>query len=77
MTHLLFIIIDILHHKNATRKGLCPPYCTEAVLDGSQMSNNFWIYDCFVLVRCPSRRQILILLIHGENTRGLIHKKIQ
>jgi len=38
--YIIIIIINIECHKNAIRKGQQPLYRTEALLDGSQMSND-------------------------------------
>jgi len=47
------IIINVKRHESAIPKTQHPLYRTEAVLDGSQMSNDNWLYDGFVYFRWP------------------------
>jgi len=45
---IITIIIKVYHQKISIRKGLHSLYRTEEVLDGSQLSNDIWLYGSFV-----------------------------
>jgi len=46
------IIINVWRHENVFRKRPHPFYCTKAVLDGSQMSNDIWVPRCQMTSGC-------------------------